>query len=249
MKGGQIFGPLARGHHVETGGARPIDEFANQRGLVAIAHRVDDAGALRFAREKGPCEAIRFNIDHDDRLTVGKGRAGMGDAGGRRAGDFEHHVDIVAGAQFLAVFDEVNALYQLVFPAHGAAGGARAAQVEIGDGGYFQRAGRRLIEKHGAELSGADEADPDRVFTPLDAREGEGMEIHGCVSLVDRAPLSAGWGQPPPAIPPAIAAAQEPNRQPAGSSRQMATSAVTQAEALMVYVMSWPQHIGDLILP
>ena len=58
--GRQVLGALAGGHHLEPGGARPVDHLADQRRLVAIGQGIDDAGRPRARRQKRPGQRVGF---------------------------------------------------------------------------------------------------------------------------------------------------------------------------------------------
>ena len=67
---GQVLGALARGDHLEAGGAAPVDHLADQRRLVAIRERIDDAGCGCLPREQRSCQRVGFDVDHHDMLPV-----------------------------------------------------------------------------------------------------------------------------------------------------------------------------------
>ena len=161
--GRQVLGALAGGDDLEPAGARPIDQLAGQRRLVAIGQRIDDALRPRLLGQQRPGQHIGLDIDHDDVLAGGDRGPGMDDAGRRAAGRLDDHLDIGIGAGLGARRDEPGAGDARRIPADRAAGVARPLGVEIGDHRDLDaRHGRHLVEEHRAELAGADQPDPDR---------------------------------------------------------------------------------------
>src|SRR5215831_7661636 len=68
---GEVRQPLvaaARGHHAETCRARPVDEIADERGLVAVSEAVNDAGLGRAAGEQGSALASASTVTLMTRL-------------------------------------------------------------------------------------------------------------------------------------------------------------------------------------
>ena len=107
--GGQVLGALAGGDDLEAAGARPVDLLGDQRRLVAIGHRIDDAPLARLPGEQRPGQHVGLDIDHDDRRAGLDRGERMGDAGGRIAGRLDHDVDGARIARVLAVGDEARA--------------------------------------------------------------------------------------------------------------------------------------------
>ena len=62
----------ARGGDREAAGARPVDQVADQRRLVAERERVDDARVGGALREQRPAERIRLDRHVDDVLAVAR---------------------------------------------------------------------------------------------------------------------------------------------------------------------------------
>ena len=175
----QVLGALAGGDDGEAAGARPVDQLGDQRRLVAIGHRIDRPRRPRALGERRPGEHVRLDIDHDDVLAVLDRRQRMADAGGRVAGDLDHHLDIVARDCRDAVVGELARRDPRLVPADIPTGGAGAVRREIGDCRDPEPGrGRRLREEHRAELSGADDENPHRSFGG-DAFGSETGEIHG----------------------------------------------------------------------
>jgi len=176
---GEVPRTLAGGDHSEAGGASPVDQLGGQRRLVAIGHRVDDAGRASLGGEQRSGEDIGLDVDHDDVLAGGDGGAGVEDAGLRAAGGVDHHVDVGASGQFLAVSEQCGALGPLCIPADRGHRRLGALGREVGDGGHLQpRRGRDLAEEHRAELAGTDQPGADRAaLRRLGLELGE--EVHG----------------------------------------------------------------------
>jgi hypothetical protein len=86
--------PAPRGHDRKAGGARPVDQFAYQRRLIAVAEAVHHACSLRLAREQRPAEGIGLDRDVDHMLAMGEGCQAMFDCGRRIAGAFDDDVDL-----------------------------------------------------------------------------------------------------------------------------------------------------------
>jgi hypothetical protein len=94
---GQIFRSLSGGDHGKAAGARPVDQLADQRRLVAVGEGVDHAGAARLPREKRAGEHVGLDVHHDDVLAVGDGAARVGDAGGGVAGGLDDDFEVRCG--------------------------------------------------------------------------------------------------------------------------------------------------------
>ena len=105
---GQVFGALAGGDHLEAAGARPIDHLADERRLVAVGQRIDQARRRRFARHERPGERIGFHVDHDHVPARLAGQARMAQAGAWIAGGFDHHVEPVGPDQRLGIVGNVS---------------------------------------------------------------------------------------------------------------------------------------------
>jgi hypothetical protein len=175
---GQVFRALAGGDHLEPAGARPIDQFADQRGLVAIGERVDDAGLLRLTRQQRAGEHVGLHVDHDDVFAFPDSAARVRDAGGRVAGGFDDDLHIGAGDHRHGVVGDAGGGDPVLGPADGAAGGTGPVGGEIGDRGDVQPgSGGDLGEEHGAEFAGADQADADRTAGGETLLQ-EGVQVH-----------------------------------------------------------------------
>ena len=161
----QVFRALARADHVEPAGLRPVDDFRRQGGLVAVSHGVDDACAARLFRQRGAGKNVRLDVDHDHMLARGDGGAGVSDAGMGVACRLHHHIDIVRRHCAGRVVGEIRRVDQRLRPADTATGGAGAVGAKVGDMRHFEAVGgRNLRQEHGAELTRADQADPDRAI-------------------------------------------------------------------------------------
>ena len=71
--GGEVLGALAGADDLEAAHPRPLHELADQRRLVAVGQRVDDAGCLGPAREQRADEGVGLDVDHDD-VPAGRDR-------------------------------------------------------------------------------------------------------------------------------------------------------------------------------
>lgn len=99
---------LAGGDDLETGGAGPVDQFADQRRLVTVSHRIDQAlGTGLFGKDR-PDHDIGFDIDHDDVLVVVDGAQRMARAGQRMAGGLDHAFDLAAGEKLVHVVGHIG---------------------------------------------------------------------------------------------------------------------------------------------
>ena len=75
--------PLPAATTVEARGARPVDELADERGLVAVGERIDDARVGRAPREQRAGERVGLDVHHHDvRAGVDRGQ-GMRNPRGR----------------------------------------------------------------------------------------------------------------------------------------------------------------------
>ena len=169
---GQVLRALAGGDHVEAGGAAPVDQLADQRGLVAVGH-ASRRRRLRAARRasSGPASAVGLDVDHDDVLAVRRSRGRRGGAGDRVAGGLEDDLDLRSRDESRrAVGDERGAVRRprrRCLRRSARAGQpvrcerARRSGVEVGDADDVDaRRCWRLREVHRGELAGADHADP-----------------------------------------------------------------------------------------
>ena len=156
----EILGALPCRDHLEAAQTAPIDEFAGQGRLVAVGHRVHDAGSLGFARQQRPGQHVGLDVHHDDVLALAHGLPGMGHARRRVSGCLDHHVNVVRRNQGAAVPNKPGARHTLRFPADRSADVPRPLRVEVGNHADRQAfRGRHLRQEHRAELAGADQAD------------------------------------------------------------------------------------------
>ena len=182
MIGRQILGSLAGGDDLETAGAAPIDQLAGQRRLVAIGEGIDDVPRPRLLGEQWPGQHIGFDIDHDDVLVGCDRCARMGNARRRTAGRLDNDLDPGIGAGLNARCDERGSCDPGRIPANGPAGVTGPLRVEIGnDRDLHARHRRRLVQKHRAELAGADQRDPHRP-APGGALLRQAVKAHGPTS-------------------------------------------------------------------
>ena len=94
---GQVLRALAGGDHLEPRGAAPVDHLADQRRLVAVGERVDDAGLPRAPREQRARERVGFDVDHHDVLAVRAAGEHVTDARRRMAGRVDDDLDLRRG--------------------------------------------------------------------------------------------------------------------------------------------------------
>ncbi len=85
--------PLPAATTSKAGGARPVDHFADQRRLIAIGERVDDARLRRAARKQRAGERIGLHVYHHDVLAVFAARERMAYAGGGAARRIDRDFD------------------------------------------------------------------------------------------------------------------------------------------------------------
>jgi hypothetical protein len=154
--GRQVLGSLAGGDDRKAAGPRPIDQLADERRLIAIGERIDDAPRPRLFGEQRPGEHVCFDIDHDDMFFLGDRRARMGNTGAGNPCCFDDDLDFGVRASLHAGCDEHRFRDPRRVPADCSTGGASALGVEIGDDRYLEARHRRhLRQKHRAELAGA----------------------------------------------------------------------------------------------
>jgi len=84
---------LARSDDLEARGARPVDVFANQRGLIAPGKAVNDARGLGLACEQRTRDRVGLDVDHHDVLAVVDDLQRVRDAGFGNAGRLDDHLD------------------------------------------------------------------------------------------------------------------------------------------------------------
>ena len=166
---------LAGADHFEAGGARPVDMLADQGRLVAPGQRIDDARRLGLARQQGAGDGIGFHIDHDDVLAVLDGGERVMNTGAGHAGRLDNDLDTRIGDHRLGIGGDESgaALVRVIKRGRGVKLGrpagrlqltARAGDVEVGDADDMRARGQpRLRQIHGAEFTGADDTDGDRL--------------------------------------------------------------------------------------
>ena len=170
----------AGGGDRKAAGARPVDQVADQRRLVAEGERIDHARLGRLSRQQRAAERIGLDRDVDDVLAVRERRQAVLDRGDRMAGAFDDDVDRRMRHQRLPVLADVGRAAVLqrrveagrarlrVAPADPRQVSACAVGREIGDADEMHaRRARNLRQVHRAELAGADQADADRLASRL----------------------------------------------------------------------------------
>jgi len=125
--------PLPAGDDLEAAGARPINDLAGQRRLVAIGERIDGALGSRLSGQERTGEHVGLYIDHDNVLAGSDRCAGMGDPGGRATGRLDNDLDLRIGARFGSRPDKTGSRDPRRFPPHCPTGVARPLGIEIGD--------------------------------------------------------------------------------------------------------------------
>ena len=131
--GREVLRALAGGDDLEAAGARPVDLLGDQRRLVAIGHRIDDALVAGFPREQRSGEHVGLDIDHDDRRPRLDRGERMRDAGGGIARRLDDDVDGARVGGRFPVRDETGPRDPRVVPADAPAGRTRPLRVEVGD--------------------------------------------------------------------------------------------------------------------
>ncbi len=194
---GEVRQPLvaaARRRDREARGARPVDQLADQRRLIAIGEAVDHAGLGRALGEQGAAKGVGLDRHHDHALAVAERFQRVLDRGNRIAGRFDDHVDLgmgnqrppVVGQEGVAVaprLGEGPRRRHFGLPAEPCQVLARPRRREVGDAQQVDtRRGRDLAEIHGAELAGADQADAQRLGRSR-ALEQHAMQVHWVLPL------------------------------------------------------------------
>ena len=179
----------AGGRHLEPRGPRPVDQFADQRRLVAVGEAVDHAGLCRAAGEQRAAEGVRLDRDHHDALAVPEGFQCVLDGGNRIAGRFDDDVDLgmadqgapvvgQKGTAVLACLGERGRARDLGLPAQPRQVLPRARRRQVGDTQQMDARRRRdLRQVHRTELAGADHADAQRIRLGRAGHE-HAMETH-----------------------------------------------------------------------
>ena len=157
--------PLPAATTLEAASARPIDQLAGQRRLVAIGQRIDDASERAPLRaSSGPARNVGLDIDHDDVLAGGDrrdGRARCRPVG--LTGRLDDHLHLGMTRRLrrprprvIRVAGDPGGASQPTVPA----GVARPVGVEIGDHRDLDPGRRRRLSRGtSSRTAGADERD------------------------------------------------------------------------------------------
>ena len=198
----QVLGALARGDDLEARGTAPVDHLADERRLVAVGERVDDARRARALGEQRSGERVGFDVHHHDVLAVTAAGEDVADAGGGVPGGVDHDLDLGrrdggkrvvrdAGRAVTCGFDERARGDALGGPADSRKRCACASGLEVGhrdDVDSRRVLGLRQI--HRAELAGADQRHAQGpAFRP--AREQHAVEVHTARAPTSPAPAPA----------------------------------------------------------
>ena len=97
---------LAGAHDLEAAQPRPLHELADQRRLVAVGERVDDARGLGPPCQQRADERVGLDVDHHDVPPRLDRQERVLDAGRRIAGRLDHDVDAGRGDQRRRVVGE-----------------------------------------------------------------------------------------------------------------------------------------------
>jgi len=200
----QELGAFPGGDDAKTAGARPVDQLTDQCGLIAVGHRVDDAGPLGFVLQDRPDDDVGFDRDHDDVMPMLDRAERVQRPRFDKARRFNDDIHVACGCDFAGrherglpfARDVVSSRgafcrYEAVgVPARSHCGAARAFDVEIGEHGEMHAFHQvELREDHRAELSGADERNAHGS-----ARLRQGLKlrckIHKSIDLRRRAAVS-----------------------------------------------------------
>jgi hypothetical protein len=90
----QPFVAAAGSGDLEARGARPVDQVADQRRLIAIGQAVDHARLGGALGEQRAAEGVGLDRHHDHALAVAEGLERVLDGGDRIAGRFDDDVDL-----------------------------------------------------------------------------------------------------------------------------------------------------------
>jgi hypothetical protein len=173
---GQVLRSLARGDHLESRGATPIDHFADQRGLVAVRERVHDPRFARALREERARERVGLDVHHHDVLAVRAAGERVADASGgaSRRVDHDFHVGGSDGARRVVGHErramacrvrERSRVIALSLPSDAGQRRSRTRGIEVRHRDDVNA--RRVLglrEIHRAELSRADHRDTQRTL-------------------------------------------------------------------------------------
>lgn len=94
---GEVLGALSGAHNVEAGRARPVHHLGDERRLVSVRHRVDDAGLARLPGQERPRQDVGLDVDHDDVLLVLAAQQRVADTRRRVAGHLQDDIDLGGG--------------------------------------------------------------------------------------------------------------------------------------------------------
>ena len=173
----------------EAGGPRPVDQFADQRRLIAIGERVDDARLPRLFRQPGAAEGVCLDIDHDDMLAAGTGPTDMTDPRRGIAGRVDDDLDIGRVEQGIDIVGDPGATgalgrrivrrgISLRRPADPRQAPPCLVRRPVGDGRDLNpRRTRRLGEIHRGEFPTPDDTDPDGIVGDGAVLQ-EAVEVH-----------------------------------------------------------------------
>jgi hypothetical protein len=160
--------PTPGGDDREARRARPVDEIADERRLVAVGEAVHDARLLRLLREERAAERVGLHGHHHHVLAVPERGERVLDRRDRIAGRLDHDLDLRIGDELLPVVRDRRLLDQLLRPAHSPQVRLRVRRREVRDADKpHPRCPRHLREVHRRELARADQADAQRVLFPL----------------------------------------------------------------------------------
>ena len=183
---------------VEARSARPVDQFADQRRLVAIGQAVDHARRGGALGQHRAAQSIRLDGDHDHMLAVAESFQRMLGGSDRIAGRLDDDLDVGLADQGLPIVGEMRVAVAARVVEGGRGGDfglpaeprqilPRARRREVGDADQMDaRRGRDLRQVHRAELAGADQADAQRIAR-RGALQKHAMKVH------ERSPYSAAW--------------------------------------------------------
>ena len=108
MIGRQIFRAFTRGDHVETRTPRPFHLLANQRGLIAIGKRINDARGTRFLRQQRASQRVGLHVHHHHVLAVFATLQHVMDAERRIAGGVDHDFDFVRRDEVVGGVEQIG---------------------------------------------------------------------------------------------------------------------------------------------
>ena len=94
--------------HREAAGARPVDQLADQRRLIAEGQRIHDTGLLGATGEQRATEGVGFDGHVDHMLAVREGLETVIDRGDRVTGALDDHIEGRMTHQRLPVLTDVR---------------------------------------------------------------------------------------------------------------------------------------------